>query len=129
MLLHYPEGAGYPQGNSCCRDECWVFGFPVKHFIIAGVLCPLSSAIGPALAAQPTPFIRTLNTQSLQQKDEPNPQSATPLPPTAPVPQSVQPQGPESSQLGPPAILIPRLSRGPSLDDFVTMKPAGEVAP
>ena len=129
MLLHYPEGAGYPQGNSSCRDECWVFGFPVKHCIVACVLCPLSSAIGPALAAQSTPFPRTLNTQPLLQKAEPNPQSAIPLPPPAPAPQSFQPQSPEPSQLGPPAILIPRLSRAPSLDDFVTMKPAGEVAP
>lgn len=31
-------------------------------------------------------------------------------------------------RLAPPAIVIPRLTRGPSLDDFVTMKPAGEVA-
>jgi len=30
--------------------------------------------------------------------------------------------------LGPPAVLIPRLSRGPSIDDFLTMKPAGDVA-
>jgi hypothetical protein len=30
--------------------------------------------------------------------------------------------------LGPPAVLIPRLSRGPSVDDFLTMKPTGDVA-
>jgi hypothetical protein len=32
------------------------------------------------------------------------------------------------SSLGPPAIVIPRLSRAPSFSDFLTMKPAGEVA-
>jgi hypothetical protein len=33
-----------------------------------------------------------------------------------------------ASSLGPPAIVIPRLSRAPSFSDFLTMKPAGEVA-
>ena len=34
----------------------------------------------------------------------------------------------EAAQLGPPAITIPRLQRAPSLDDFLGMKPEGEVA-
>jgi hypothetical protein len=32
------------------------------------------------------------------------------------------------SELGPPAIVIPRLSRPPALEDFALMKPEGEVA-
>ena len=35
---------------------------------------------------------------------------------------------PTPSALGPPAIVIPRLSREPYLSDFLTMKAAGEVA-
>ena len=37
-------------------------------------------------------------------------------------------QSTSSSELVPPAIVIPRLSRPPSLNDFLTMAPAGEVA-
>jgi hypothetical protein len=33
-----------------------------------------------------------------------------------------------AAQIGPPAITIPRLQRPPSLDDFLTMKPQGEIA-
>jgi len=38
--------------------------------------------------------------------------------------------GQEKSQgeLEPPAIVIPRLARGPTLDDFINMRPEGEVA-
>src|ERR1700756_4894609 len=122
-------GRVHPQGNSCCRDECWVFGFSVRHFIIASALFPLSSPIGPSLAAQSAPLAQRVSAPAEQRADTKS-QSASPAPPPAPVPQSVPPQqGPEVSHLAPPAILIPRLSRGPSLDDFVTMKPAGEVAP
>jgi len=32
------------------------------------------------------------------------------------------------SQLGPPALTIPRLERAPSLEDFLTMAPRGEIA-
>jgi hypothetical protein len=46
------------------------------------------------------------------------------------IPQSSSSQEtPEQGTLGPPAISIPRLTRGPSIDDFSTMKPAGEIAP
>jgi len=39
------------------------------------------------------------------------------------------PQGAEpATEVGPPALTIPRLTRGPSLEDFLGMKPAGEVA-
>jgi len=45
------------------------------------------------------------------------------------LPEAPQPQQTAESTLGPPAVLIPRLTRGPSIDDFLTMKPAGDVAP
>ena len=129
MLLHYPEGAGWIARRLLLRDECWVFGLLVRRLILACALCPLTWLVGPALVAQSTPPGRRLNAPVEQGADF-NSQTASPVPPPAPVPQSIPPQqGPEPSQLGPPAILIPRLARGPSLDDFVTMKPAGEVAP
>ena len=37
-------------------------------------------------------------------------------------------QTPPSPPSGPPSLTIPRLSHAPSLDDFLTMKPEGEVA-
>jgi hypothetical protein len=64
-----------------------------------------------------------------------NPDSFAQIPaPTSVVPNQIAPQATPPQQnlelprLGPPAILIPQLSRGPSLDDFVSMKPTGEVA-
>jgi hypothetical protein len=33
-----------------------------------------------------------------------------------------------AAQIGPPALTIPRLQRAPSLDDFLTMQPQGEIA-
>jgi hypothetical protein len=37
-------------------------------------------------------------------------------------------QNPPAAQLGPPAITIPKLQRAPSLEDFLSMKPQGEIA-
>jgi hypothetical protein len=48
---------------------------------------------------------------------------------TSPLPETPRPQEAPKSTLGPPALLIPRLTRGPTIDDFVTMKPLGDVAP
>ncbi len=58
----------------------------------------------------------------------PGAHGVTPSPvPTQNTPQ--QTQGPRAdSELGPPAIVIPRLSRAPALEDFVLMKPQGEIA-
>ena len=39
-----------------------------------------------------------------------------------------QAQTPPSPPSGPPSLTIPRLSHAPSLDEFLTMKPEGEVA-
>ncbi len=38
------------------------------------------------------------------------------------------PQERPESQLGPPALTIPRLQRAPALEDFLSMKPQGEIA-
>ncbi len=37
-------------------------------------------------------------------------------------------QGPVAPQVGPPALTIPRLQRAPALEDFLSMKPEGEIA-
>ena len=87
-----------------------MYGFPVRQLVIAGLLCPLSSA----LWAPP-------GTRAWASTASGIPQSSSP--------QESPEQAPEPSTLGPPAISIPRLTRGPSIDDFSTMKPAGEVAP
>ena len=50
-----------------------------------------------------------------------SPSDATQLQQPAQVPNA-------PSALGPPAIVIPRLSRQPDISDFLTMKAAGEVA-
>jgi len=70
--------------------------------------------------------------QTIPPSQAPN-ASSPPAPST--VDQSAQgrnpPPNPEPQQepsLGPPAIVIPRLSRAPSVDEFVAMKPEGEVA-
>jgi len=43
-------------------------------------------------------------------------------------PPSQQQASPQRSVQAPPALTIPRLSRAPALEDFLTMKPEGEVA-
>jgi hypothetical protein len=49
--------------------------------------------------------------------------------PPAEIPKNPEPQLPATpSSLGPPAIVIPRLSRAPSVLDFLTMRPEGDVA-
>ncbi|HKI26647.1 MAG TPA: DUF5916 domain-containing protein [Candidatus Sulfotelmatobacter sp.] len=42
--------------------------------------------------------------------------------------QSVQGSQASSSQIGPPALTIPRLQRPPQLEDFLDMRPQGEIA-
>ncbi len=43
-------------------------------------------------------------------------------------PQNQVPPTPPTSALGPPALTIPRLTRAPALENFLNMKPEGEVA-
>jgi hypothetical protein len=47
---------------------------------------------------------------------------------SAPPQSPAQPQNSLQSELGPPALTIPRLQRAPVLDDFLTMQPQGEIA-
>jgi len=117
------------------RDECWVFGSPVKRLLLACALYPLFGLLGPALVAQvsllerPDPGSSTL-AGTLSPSAQTYPLDVLPGPDAAnPAPADPQQRPPmEQPSLGPPAILIPRLSRGPSVDDFITMKPLGEVA-
>ena len=53
--------------------------------------------------------------------------SATELAAFPSFPQDSQPPAP-TSEAGPPALTIPRLPRPPALDDFLSMKPQGEIA-
>jgi len=46
--------------------------------------------------------------------------------PSATKPNATQAEG--ESQIGPPAVTIPRLERAPRLEDFLSMKPVGEIA-
>lgn len=87
-----------------------MYGFPVRQLVIAGLLCPLGCA--PWFPPGSLAWASTVAGV---------PQNSSP--------QETPRQTPEPSTLGPPAISIPRLTRGPSIDDFSTMKPAGEVAP
>ena len=50
--------------------------------------------------------------------------------PTITAGQSSQttPQNPQKPAIAPPALTIPRLTRAPALEDFLSMKPEGEIA-
>jgi len=99
-------------GAGCA--ESFIFGrarvclFPVR-LLIAGVLVPLSSLL--SFGNEPRPAAPAAQNASPSQKTKPEMQ--TPF---------------VASSLGPPAIVIPRLSRPPALVDFLNMKPDGELA-
>jgi Domain of unknown function (DUF5916)/Carbohydrate family 9 binding domain-like len=60
-----------------------------------------------------------------------DPQKTPQNPPPAQSPQSVvrNQQNPQAAHaLAPPALTIPRLTRAPALEDFLSMKPVGEIA-
>jgi Domain of unknown function (DUF5916)/Carbohydrate family 9 binding domain-like len=52
----------------------------------------------------------------------------TSIPPPQPVTSQTQASQPLAPALGPPALTIPRLTRAPALENFLSMKPEGEVA-
>jgi hypothetical protein len=91
--------------------------------------------LGPALLAQAPAWLRP-DPPLLKQHppaapdDDPfeNSLASSGGPNARPQQVPTSPQNPGQASLGPPAIVIPRLSRGPSVDDFVSMKPLGEVA-
>jgi len=63
------------------------------------------------------------------QKPEPSPQNP---PPSAQLPEPAL-KNPEvkpapKPEMGPPTLTIPRLARAPALEDFLSMKPEGEIA-
>jgi hypothetical protein len=100
-------------------------GFPVRRllrFLLAGVLMlPGAAKCG---WGRPTP--RPVSAEALGatppentggQNAATNPQT---LPPAA--------QTPPEHALAPPALTIPRLTRPPALQDFLSMKPEGEIA-
>lgn len=141
--------------NLAFGASAWVYGFSVRPVLIAGLLCPLGGSLWAESGSKTRPYTVDSGQPTLQRSrvspdrvftstssEDPNPglfqnAPAQPLPApadpsirSAETPQNPQPQpAPEESALGPPAIVIPRLSRPPSLADFLTMKPAGEVAP
>jgi len=113
-------------------------GFPVKkllRLLLAGVLtlpgwveCGWAAAGKQAVAAQggaiPTPQDTTgQNPQTIPQSPPPaaaqSPQPAT---------KSQEVQTAPGHALAPPALTIPRLTRAPALEDFLGMKPEGEIA-
>jgi hypothetical protein len=103
--------------------------FSAKRWLVAGLLWAVSSLPGAAQATAPAPRLNTIQPTTWDAASDwsaaaSQPESQSPEPPRNPTPQP----GQEQSSLGPPAIVIPRLSRAPSIDDFTTMKPSGEVA-
>ncbi len=98
-----------------------MYGSLGRRLLIAGLLSPLApwAGLGPRVwAATPISGDEPQTAQTLQSST-----SASPLPETP------RPQEAPTSTLGPPAVLIPRLTRGPTIDDFATMEPLGDVAP
>ena len=133
-----PCGGRVRRETNLVSDEYWVYGLFLRRLLIAGVLGPLGSVPAPWLAAQAalpeslpasapaaakSPFTQSF---AVDVAVGPNNADSAVLPGPIPIPAQQTPSPPAS--LGPPAILIPRLSRAPSIDDFVTMKPLGEVA-
>jgi uncharacterized protein DUF5916 len=82
-----------------------------SRLLIAGILIPLSSVTSSGNDKATLPAGSRTQNPSPTQKNQAE----------AKAPSS-------ASSLGPPAIVIPRLSRPPALADFLNMKPEGEVA-
>jgi hypothetical protein len=79
-------------------------------FALALPLAPLPNGTASAQAQQ----VRPQNAAPAREQDvKASPQNPAP---------------PPASALGPPALTIPRLTRAPALENFLTMKPEGEVA-
>jgi hypothetical protein len=103
-------------------------------FVVVFVLA-LTAALLPGSASAQAP-VRAESNVKAQDSTSPGGDSAgqdTKAPPPAPIPpqpvtsQSQAPQ-PLVPALGPPALTIPRLTRAPALENFLSMKPEGEVA-
>ena len=115
------EGAGNGEGVlGSIREQ----GFPSKQLqvgkqlrlplIIVLALCAVARPCG-ALAQ-----VRGQNDASVHSQPQAQPQTAPQI--------QAQTQPAAVPSLGPPALTIPRLSRAPALENFLSMKPEGEVA-
>ncbi|HEV2398454.1 MAG TPA: DUF5916 domain-containing protein [Candidatus Sulfotelmatobacter sp.] len=87
-----------------------------------------SGSTASAQAAQPDPKQPPVNPSSAESQQSsqqiPSPSAQSPEPPIKDP--EIQPA--PKPEIAPPAITIPRLSRAPSLDDFLSMKPQGDTA-
>lgn len=114
----------------------------VRFAVFAGILCPLSSlswagSQGAAWATTPGEKFRSAPADeehpsgtNLSLADNGFSTAAEPLVPRGETHNGSKPGQEKASprQLEPPAIVIPRLVKGPSIDEFLNMKPEGEVA-
>jgi hypothetical protein len=115
--------------------------FPVRQLLIAGLLGAFASPSFRACvsvtgeASEPIPQFSSASQGSSASSwadVEPSPTAGSSEPVAgAQIGQSHSHSGQavDRGRLEPPAIVIPRLSRGPSIDDFLTMRPEGDVAP
>jgi len=121
--------------------------FPVKRLLklVLAIGLALLASAEEAWAASPPQTEVTRQSPQTTPQNPPPPPEANPAPPgQKPVPSPENP--PPSAQLpepaiknpevqpapkpalAPPALTIPRLSRAPLLEDFLSMKPRGEIA-
>jgi Domain of unknown function (DUF5916) len=115
----------------------------VRIAVFAGILCPLSSlswagSQGTAWATTPGERLGSARASKAEPSETTFPGendgpsgAARPVSPDGALARGEgwrgQEKGP-SSQLEPPAIVIPRLVKGPTIDEFLNMKPEGEIA-
>ncbi|MGA8212844.1 MAG: DUF5916 domain-containing protein [Candidatus Sulfotelmatobacter sp.] len=112
-------------------------GFPVTgllNFLLASVLafagaveCAWSApAPQGALTAQAaTPATKNTSEQGPRANPQDQPPAAKPQ---EPIVRNQEAQAAPTHALAPPALTIPRLTRAPALEDFLSMKPEGEIA-
>jgi Domain of unknown function (DUF5916)/Carbohydrate family 9 binding domain-like len=116
-----------------------------RHFARAVLIIMLAASRVPALAALPPQSSDSTSSQASNPPSQHAPSSAPAQqpahqPPPSPQYPSPSAQEPEPAikdpgiqpaprpQVAPPGITIPRLERAPSLDDFLTMQPRGDIA-
>ena len=110
---------------------------PVKRFLrflLAGALTlPGTAECGWGAAASQGALAVQGEAPTPQGVPGQNPQTTPPTPPPAaqsrePVTRNQEVQALPTHALAPPALTIPRLTRAPALEDFLGMKPEGEIA-
>jgi hypothetical protein len=109
-------------------------GLPVKRFLrflLAGALTLPGTVECGWGAAAPQEAVKVQGaTPAPQDATGQNPQTTPPTPPSSGQPREPVPRNQEmpTHLLAPPALTIPRLTRAPALEDFLEMKPQGEIA-